>query len=104
MPEVVGLPIARAVDRLGDAGFDVRQRGVFSQEPPGRITAQEPGAGEKAAKGSEIRINYSRGENTVTVPDVLGLAADDGFDVDGRARFEADYASGYDYDDGGERR
>jgi RNA polymerase sigma-70 factor (ECF subfamily) len=38
------------------------------------------------------------------LPDVLGLAGDDGFDVDGRARFEADYASGYDYDDGGERR
>src|SRR5919206_2389170 len=45
VPDVVGLPVAKAVKKLKAAGLGFNQRVVFASARPGRITAQRPAAG-----------------------------------------------------------
>ena len=75
VPEVTGLPADRAEGLLRDAGFAVNRAQVFSEEPPGTVVAQDPAAGERAARESDVRINVSRGTGRVQVPDVVGRTA-----------------------------
>ena len=77
VPNVVGLPLQSALQRLDTAGLGARQVGVLSEEPPNTVIAQEPGGGERAPRGSKIRINVSRGTGRVTVPNVTGQSSDD---------------------------
>lgn len=73
VPNAVGLPEAQARDRLVAAGFEVRTREVFSDDPAGTVTAQEPAAGADTAAGSTVTINVSKGTGQVDVPNVVGL-------------------------------
>jgi serine/threonine-protein kinase len=75
VPNVTGLPADRAQDLLEDAGFQVNRAQVFSEEEPGTVVAQNPAAGERAPRESDVRINVSKGTNTVQVPDVVGRTA-----------------------------
>jgi beta-lactam-binding protein with PASTA domain len=72
VPNAVGLSEATARDRIAAAGFQVTEAKVFSQQPAGTVTAQNPAAGGKAAKGTTIRINVSKGTGVVIVPNVVG--------------------------------
>lgn len=89
VPNVVGLPFAQAQERLGEAGLTARRFGVFSEEPPGVVVAQDPAAGEKAAEDSAVRVNVSRGTGRVDVPDVVGRTADEAGSILRRAGLQA---------------
>ncbi len=84
VPDVTGRDEAEAVAALEDAGLTAGSRRVPSGEPAGTVVAQNPRAGERAAKGSKVQINVSAGaagtttstttsSGRVTVPDVVGL-------------------------------
>lgn len=75
VPSVAGLEADQAEQRLRDAGFEVRRAQVFSEEPSGTVVAQDPGSGERAQVGSQVRINVSQGSGRVDVPDVVGRTA-----------------------------
>jgi serine/threonine-protein kinase len=73
VPDVRNLTIDDA--KAASAGnFDVLQ---VAEEPSddveaGRITNQDPAAGEKAAKGSQLKVTVSSGRKRGTMPGVVG--------------------------------
>jgi serine/threonine-protein kinase len=77
VPNAIGLSEATARDRIAAAGFKVTEAKVFSQQPAGTVTAQNPAAGGKAPKGATIRINVSKGTGVVIVPNVVGQTLGD---------------------------
>jgi beta-lactam-binding protein with PASTA domain len=77
VPDVVGLPVAKAVKKLKAAGLGWNQRVVFASAPPGRVTAQQPAAGTGAKKGSTVVLTVSKGPQRVPVPNVVGRRRDD---------------------------
>lgn len=76
-PNVVGLPVAKAVAKLKTAGLGFNQQVVFASAPPGRVTAQRPAAGAAVKKGSTVALTVSKGPQRVAVPNVVGRRRDD---------------------------
>ena len=72
VPNVVGQDEATAQKTLQDAGFVVESEAVYSTNTQGTVVATDPKAGTKAAKGSTVTIQVSKGEEKITVPDVRG--------------------------------
>jgi beta-lactam-binding protein with PASTA domain len=72
VPDVTGLPLARARERLEDAGFESEVRRVASSRPRGIVVEQEPVAGVTAVRGTTVRLSVSSGERPVVVPSVVG--------------------------------
>ena len=78
VPDVTGLPVQTASDRLELAGFEV-ERGDerFSSEvPKGSVIEQTPGPGAEAAPGATILLVVSAGTDTFEMPDVVGKQLD----------------------------
>jgi serine/threonine-protein kinase len=73
VPNTVGVPETEARDRLAAAGLKANVVQVFSSSEIGNVVAQDPAAGGKAANGSEVRLNVSKGTAKVDVPSVVGL-------------------------------
>jgi eukaryotic-like serine/threonine-protein kinase len=72
VPSVTGRPQAEATRALEDAGFSPQAREVFSEDvAAGTVVAQDPADG-RAARGSEVVVEVSRGPELVTVPDLGG--------------------------------
>ena len=61
VPDLIGQPWKQAAAGLRRAGFHVGFATVRSALPRGSVTAQDPKAGTKVAKGSDIRLNISAG-------------------------------------------
>jgi beta-lactam-binding protein with PASTA domain len=61
VPDLVGEPWKQAAAGLRRAGFHVSFVTVRSALPSGSVTAQDPKAGTRVAKGSDIRLNVSNG-------------------------------------------
>lgn len=76
VPDVAGMPLPRARAELEDAGFVTRFRREPSDEPRDRVLRQEPEAGTKVKPDSVVVLTVSAGVETVSVPDVEGMAAD----------------------------
>jgi beta-lactam-binding protein with PASTA domain len=76
-PDVVGLPVGKAVKKLKAAGLGFDQRVVFASAAPGRVTAQKPAAGAAVKKGSTVALTVSKGPQRVAVPNVVGRSRDD---------------------------
>lgn len=74
VPDVVGSTEAAAVKALEATGFRVRTRNVISRQKAGTVVAQSPAPGSRAARGSTVTVNISRG--LVTVPDTVGQSRD----------------------------
>lgn len=79
VPGVVGFSRARAVSLLSSLGLHVRTEQVASSRPAGTVVAQDPGSGEKARRGTGVRLEISRGGTAarprpgpVTVPYLEG--------------------------------
>jgi eukaryotic-like serine/threonine-protein kinase len=72
VPDVVGMDYADAVDALAQAHLNARKREVFSQKPVGQVVAQNPGAKDVVPEDSAVVLRVSKGQQTVTVPDVVG--------------------------------
>jgi beta-lactam-binding protein with PASTA domain len=72
---VVGQTAPQAVETLRGQGLKSAVVSVFSDQPKGTVIAQAPAAGTKAAAGSEVQVNVSKGAKNVEVPNVVGLPA-----------------------------
>ncbi|KAA1424872.1 Stk1 family PASTA domain-containing Ser/Thr kinase [Mumia zhuanghuii] len=72
VPDVVGKMRDEAEQILKDAGFEVRVIETASDQPPGTVTEQIPGAGEQADAGDQIILTVSTGPATTdpTNPEV----------------------------------
>lgn len=73
VPDVQGMPVRRATQRLDAAGFMVRDRERFSRRVgPGRAIRTEPPAGTELVRGETVTLFVSKGENLVEVPSTIG--------------------------------
>src|SRR5581483_4062092 len=61
VPDLIGQQWKDAAAGLRRAGFHVSIATVPSALPRGAVTAQDPKAGTKVAKGSDVRLNVSNG-------------------------------------------
>lgn len=80
VPDVTGKTKDAAKTILEKAGFNVTIKEDFSDEvEEGDVISQTPESGEKAGKGSTVKIVVSTGpeEKMIAVPDVTGLTLDD---------------------------
>ena len=78
VPDLVGRQWKDATAGLRRAGFHVSFATVPSALPRGIVTAQDPKAGVKVAKGSDVRLNVSNGakqQATSTQPTATAPAA-----------------------------
>ncbi len=76
VPDVVGQSEIDAAAALGAVGLLADSYPVSSEEAPGTVVAQRPGAGGTALEGSAVRLNVAIGTGTRpsrAVPDVTGL-------------------------------
>jgi serine/threonine-protein kinase len=76
VPDVRGMTRDEAVAALTAANLDVSVAEVYSEQEPGIVTAQSPGAGTRLVEGETVRINVSRGVKQVAVPSVVGETLD----------------------------
>ena len=78
VPNLVGLELDRASERLADQGLRLRhQRGTdrFSEGvPAGRVLDQRSGPGSIAKRGGVVDLVLSRGRRVMPVPDLAGSA------------------------------
>ncbi|MBM7437885.1 Stk1 family PASTA domain-containing Ser/Thr kinase [Streptomyces sp. HB132] len=71
VPDVLEKSEDSARKKLEDEGFTVKVVAVESDATPGRVTKQDPEAGSKAEKDSEVTITVAK-EATQNVPGVVG--------------------------------
>jgi eukaryotic-like serine/threonine-protein kinase len=89
VPDVVGEREDDAVSRLEDAGFEVQVDREFNDEvQPGRVIEQDPPAGDRVDRGSQVMLLVSRGAQPVEVPDLTGLTQDEAEQTIADAGFE----------------
>jgi beta-lactam-binding protein with PASTA domain len=72
VPDVVGLPVADAFERVQAAGLRARSVEAFARQARGRVFRQRPTAREEAPRGSLVVLTVSRGPQLVRVPAVIG--------------------------------
>jgi serine/threonine-protein kinase len=72
VPDVRGRSVTDAVAALAQLGLNPRIFHVYSAQPPDTVVAQSPAPNDRVLKGSDVRINVSRGAKPVSVPDVRG--------------------------------
>jgi serine/threonine-protein kinase len=72
VPSVVGLDKAVASGKLKDAGLNLTQELVDSDQPKDRVISQSPTGGSTVDKGTRVALQISRGPQKVEVPDVVG--------------------------------
>jgi beta-lactam-binding protein with PASTA domain/tRNA A-37 threonylcarbamoyl transferase component Bud32 len=78
VPAVTGEPIADATHTLETLGFKVTSTTEANDNvDTGKVFEQNPGRGEKVAKGSTIALKVSAGAEGVAVPGVVGQNVDD---------------------------
>jgi len=80
VPDLIGLTVNEAKKVLKEVGLKLVEeepQEVESEAPEGSIVGQKPLAGEKIAKGSEIRIFLAK-PMLVIVPVISGLTVDEG--------------------------
>lgn len=79
VPDVTGMPIAKAKDTLIAAGFQVSVSDVYSDDvAAGNVVGTLPGGGTEAPEGSTIEIQKSIGPEfeELVMPDVRNMSLD----------------------------
>lgn len=61
VPAVVGLQQQAAIERLNNAGYDVKAILEPAKQPRGIVASQEPGGGSQLPKHSSVTIHVSNG-------------------------------------------
>jgi beta-lactam-binding protein with PASTA domain len=87
VPDVVGAREADAISTLRAAGLVPNAVDIFSDQPSGTVIAQDPGGGTSIVRGSTVRINISKGQQTIGVPNVIGQSYDSAAEQLRRAGF-----------------
>ncbi|MEU2058831.1 Stk1 family PASTA domain-containing Ser/Thr kinase [Streptomyces sp. NPDC013455] len=79
VPDVTGDDLDGARQELTDAGLKVEVAAgrVHSEYDPGKVAAQSPADGRRAAEGDTVTLTLSKGPEMVEVPDVVGDSVDD---------------------------
>jgi beta-lactam-binding protein with PASTA domain len=72
VPDVTGLPLRDAQQKLTAKGFKVEVKRVASSRPKGIVIGQQPVAGVTAVSGTTVTLNVSSGVKPVVVPRVVG--------------------------------
>lgn len=75
-PDVIGLPIGKAREILGQAGLVVLTFPVNSDAPADTVVSQNPDPTMVAPSGSKITLGISSGVQTVIVPNLQGVKID----------------------------
>jgi eukaryotic-like serine/threonine-protein kinase len=73
VPGVIGAPASQARTLLEQRGFQVDVQRKKSVDPPEQVIQQDPGAGQKVAKGSTVTLTVSDGPPDAVVPAVENL-------------------------------
>lgn len=71
VPDVVGMDVQRAMDTLRGAGFELRRKSEKSAETKHKVLRQEPAAGSRVDKGTQVTLFYAV-PVADTVPDRVG--------------------------------
>ena len=74
IPNVIGMSEAQAISTLEDANLTVGTTQEYSDKPVGEVINQSPDAGVNVDAGTKVTISVSQGEQTVTVPRVIGMS------------------------------
>lgn len=80
IPDVAGATEADAQQQLAAAGLDGTihiERDWHQDVPEGTVIETEPSAGSTVDHGVDITVLVSQGREPITVPDVVGLPADE---------------------------
>jgi eukaryotic-like serine/threonine-protein kinase len=72
IPSVIGQSFADASKALRAEGFTPVRQDVDDPAPKGTVVDQDPGPGTLHPPGTEVTLSVSTGQETTTVPDVLG--------------------------------
>jgi beta-lactam-binding protein with PASTA domain len=72
VPDVTGLPLTDAEQKLQARGFKVEVKRVASSQPKGIVLSQEPLAGVTAVSGTTVKLSVSSGVKPVVVPRLVG--------------------------------
>jgi eukaryotic-like serine/threonine-protein kinase len=87
VPDVVGAREADAIATLRAAGLVPSAVDIFSPDPTGTVIAQDPKGGTNVVKGSTVRINISKGQQNIGLPNVIGQSFDSAAEQLRRAGF-----------------
>src|SRR3954447_14448614 len=93
VPNVVGMDYADAVQALSQANLTAQKKSVFSTKPSGQVVSQSPPAGDKVNEGTEVLLKVSKGQETVAVPNVVGMSEADARTTLQQAGFEVQSTS-----------
>ncbi len=79
VPDVSGKTTAEATQIIENAGFKVgKMDSVYdTNTEAGKVVSQNPGAGDKAEKGTTINLVISQGTEKISVPDVSGKSKEE---------------------------
>jgi beta-lactam-binding protein with PASTA domain len=72
VPDVTGLPLADAEQKLTAKGFKVEVKRVASSQGKGVVVNQEPVAGVTAVSGTTVKLAVSSAAKPVVVPRLVG--------------------------------
>ena len=72
VPDVVGIEVTDAVNRVQAAGFKVETKNEVSDRPVGRVFEQTPAGNTNADEGSTVLLRVSGGLGNAPVPSVIG--------------------------------
>ncbi len=87
VPDVLGAREADAIATIRAAGLIPNPVEIFSDDPQGSVIAQEPKGGTSVVRGTTVRINISKGQQTTGLPNVIGLSYDNASEQLRRAGF-----------------
>jgi serine/threonine-protein kinase len=78
IPRVAGLPVAKARERLEDAGFEsIVEKQPSDSVKAGLVISSQPSAGFATDPGETVILKVSTGIETETVPSVVGMTRDE---------------------------
>ncbi len=77
VPDVVGLPLDRALDLLEATGFSYQVDTVESTEGGGMVVSASPSVGERLPVPSTVSLEVSEGAPAVEVPTLVGMDEED---------------------------
>jgi serine/threonine-protein kinase len=72
VPDVIGVQVTDAVNRVQAAGFKVETKNETSERPAGTVFDQTPAGNTNAEEGSTVLLRVSSGLGQAPVPGVVG--------------------------------
>jgi serine/threonine-protein kinase len=72
VPDVIGVEVTDAVNRVQAAGFKVETKNETSERPAGTVFDQTPAGNTNAEEGSTVLLRVSSGLGQAPVPGVVG--------------------------------